>query len=248
MSIRESQATIERVRRISPDLQRLDLGVEEYLARLKPGQSLLARVAEDRWDPYLPEAWTPVALDKLTITIERPARDQYLPGQVVSLLGPVGAPFPMRYNLRSLLLIALDAYPTPLVLLATMAVRTGIEITLVLSGQAADYPLDALPPEIEVVNGSLEEGWPNQVTTIGWADQVITVANPRYRQELYPQLMARVRELRSDIPKRFMLGLFEQPLPCGTGACQGCGVSCHGQDHLICVDGPALDLEDVNFG
>ncbi|MBN2472498.1 MAG: hypothetical protein JXN59_17355 [Anaerolineae bacterium] len=247
MSIRETQATIERVRRVSPTLQRIDLGVEEHLARLKPGQSLLARISDERWDPYLPEVWTPVAVDKLTITIERPARDQYLPGQVVSLLGPVGAPFPMRYNLRSLLLLALDAYPTPLVLLANMAVRSGIEVTLVLSGMAAEYPLEALPPELEVVTGSLEEGWPNQVTTIGWADQIISVANPRYRHELYPQLMARVHEMRAEIPKRFMLGLFEQPIPCGTGACQGCGVSCHGKHHLICVDGPALDLEDVNF-
>ena len=248
MSIRESQATIERVRRISPTLQRIDLGVEDYLARLKPGQTLLARIAEDRWDPYLPEAWTPVALDKQTITIERPARDQYLPGQVVTLLGPVGAPFPMRYNLRNLLLVALDAYPTPLVLLASMAVRSQIEVTLVLTGDATEYPLDALPPEIEVVTGSLQEGWPNQVTTVGWADQTIAVANPRYRHELYPQLMARIRELRADIPKRFMLGLFDQPMPCGTGACQGCGVTCQGKDHLVCVDGPALDLEEVSFG
>jgi NAD(P)H-flavin reductase len=248
MTTRESQATIERVRRISSTLQRIDLGVEEGLARLKPGQSLLARSAGDRWDPYLPEVWTPVALDGLTITIERPARDQYTPGQVISLLGPVGAPFPMRYNLRSLLMLALDTPPTPLVLLATMAVRTRIEVTLVLNGSATDYPLDVLPAEIEVVTGGLEEGWPNQVTTVGWADQVIAVANPRYRDMLYPQLIAKIKELRTDLPKRFVLGLFEGPIPCGTGACQGCGVACVDEDRLICVDGPAIDLEDVKFG
>lgn len=248
MSTRESQATIERVRRISPTLQRIDLGVEESLSRLKPGQSLLARIGGDRWDPYLPEPWIPVGLNNLTITIERPAQDQYLPGQVVSLLGPVGAPFPMRFNLRSLLLIALDTFPTSLVLLASMAVRSQIEVTMVLTGSATDYPLDALPPEIEILKGDLDDGWPNQVTTVGWADQMIATANPRYRHELYPRLMTRIRELRADIPKRFMLGLFDQPMPCGTGACQGCGVACHGDDHLTCVDGPAIDLEEVKFG
>ncbi len=248
MTTRETQATIERVRRISPSLQRLDLGVEEGLARLKPGQSLLARTGEDRADPYLPEVWTPVGLDGLTVTIERPARDHYTPGQVVSLLGPVGAPFPMRYNLRSLLLMALDTPPTPLVLLATMAVRTKIEVTLVLSGSAQEYPLDVLPAEVEVLTGSLDEGWPNQVTTVGWADQVIAVANPRYRNLLYPQLLAKIKELRADLPKRFVLGLFEGPLPCGTGACQGCGVACQDEDHLTCVDGPAIDLEEVKLG
>ncbi|GAB4571471.1 MAG: hypothetical protein Kow0077_08200 [Anaerolineae bacterium] len=247
MSAKETQATIERVRRISPSLQRLDLGVEESLARLKPGQLLLARLSEDRFDPYLPEPWVPVALDNVTITIERPARDQYLPGQVVTLLGPVGAPFPMRYNLRNLLLIALDAMPTPLVLLASMAVRSQIEVTMVLGGSAAQYPLDVLPPEVEVLHGDLETGWANQVTTIGWADQVIAVANPRYRHELYPRLATRIRELRVEIPKRFILGIFDQPIPCGTGACQGCGVACHGRDRLVCVDGPAIDLDEVNF-
>lgn len=249
MSVKESSATIERVRRLSGRLQRLDLGVEENLARLKPGQAVLARLSPESWDPYLPEVWTPVALDGATITVERPVGVAYTPGQIVSLLGPVGAPFPMRPNLRSLLLLALDAEPTPLILLATLAVLSKIEVTLVLGGRAKDYPLQALPAEIEVVEGDLEQGWPNQVTSVGWADQVIAVANPRYRHLTYPALLARLHQLRQDIPKRFALGIFEQPMPCGVGTCFGCGFACkEGADKLTCLDGPALDLEEVTFG
>ncbi len=249
MAPRETRATIERVRRILPDLHRLELGVEEGIARLKPGQLLLARLSDEGWDPYLAERWIPVALSGRTVTIERAAGNHYAPGQIVSLLGPVGAPFPMRHNLRNLLLLALDTPPTPLILLASLAVHSKIEVTMVLSGQAAQYPLDALPEEIEVLTGSLEEGWPNQVTTVGWADQVVSVANPQYRHLLYPALLAKIHELRADVPRRYVLGLFDLPMPCGTGACQGCSVSCKGsRDHLTCVDGPALDLEEVNFG
>jgi NAD(P)H-flavin reductase len=249
MSVKESSATIERVRRLSSRLQQLDLGVEDSLARLKPGQAVLARLSPEAWDPYLPEVWTPVALDGATVTVERPVGVTYTPGQIVNLLGPVGAPFPMRPNLRSLLLLALDTAPTPLILLATLAILSEIEVTLVLGGQARDYPLQALPPEIEVVEGDLEQGWPNQVTSVGWADQVIAVANPRYRHLTYPALLARLRQLRADIPKRFALGIFEQPMPCGVGTCFGCGVACKdGTDKLTCVDGPAIDLEEVNFG
>lgn len=248
MSIKETPATIERVRRISPHLQRIELGVEQSLARLKPGQCLLARTAADAWEPYLPEKWAPVALHDRTVTIERPAKNQYQPGQVIPIRGPVGSPFPMRYNLRSLLLIALDTPPTPLVLLATMAIKSQIAVTMVLNGTAKDYPLEVLPPEMEVVHGSIDEGWPNQVTTVGWADQIIAVADPRYRHYLYPTLLEKIKELRAEIPTRYLLGIFDQPIPCGTGACMGCGVACKdGHDHLTCQDGPAIDLNIVNF-
>ncbi len=248
MFAKEARATIERVRRISSRLQRLELGVEEGLSHLKPGQMLLARLHEDRWDPYLPERWVPVAVDGRTITIERPARNHYAPGQVVSVLGPVGAPFPMRYNLRNLLLIALDTMPTPLLFLGGLAIRSKISVTLVLSGVASEYPLEVLPEEVEVIEGDLDNGWPNQVTTVGWADQVIAAANPAYYNTLYPALLRKIHELRAEVPRRYLLGIFDLPMACGVGTCQGCGVSCHtGGDRLICVDGPALDLEEVNF-
>ncbi len=248
MTAKESRATIERVRRLSSRLQRLDLGVEESLSRLRPGQSLLARLSEDVWDPYLAEHWTPVALNGKTITVERLADNHYTPGQVVSLLGPVGAPYPMRPNLRNLLLLALDAPPTPLVLLAALAVRSKIQVTMVLGGSAVEYPLAALPREVEVLEGDLEQGWPNQVTTVGWADQVIAVGHPSYRAQLYPALLRRIHELRAEVPRRYLLGIFDRPVVCGVGACHGCGVAGKdGADRLVCVDGPALDLEEVRF-
>ena len=153
-----------------------------------------------------------------------------------------------RVNLRSLLLFALDTAPTGLVLLTRLAVRSKIEVTLVTTGAAQDYPLDALPRELEVLQGDLEKGWPNQVTTVGWADQIIATANPAYRSQFYPALLDKVRDLRADIPRRFLLGLFDQHMACGVGVCHGCGVSCSsGKDRLVCLDGPAIDLEEVNF-
>jgi NAD(P)H-flavin reductase len=247
MAAKETHATIERVRRISARFQRLELGVDESLARLKPGQAVLARLSDETWDPYLPELWTPVAVDGGTVTVERPASTLYVPGQAVTLLGPVGAPFPMRPVLRNLLLIALDTPPTPLVFLATMAIRSKIAVTMVLGGAAVEYPLDVLPPEVEVLEGDLERGWPNQVTTVGWADQVIAAANPAYREAVYLRLMKRVRELRADVPARYLLGIFDVPMLCGVGACQGCRVSCKGEDRLTCQDGPAIDLDQVVF-
>lgn len=244
MTVKETQATIERVRRVSSGLQRLDLGVHKSLTRLKPGQYVLAGLS-DSWDPYLPQVWTPVALEGGKVTVERPGNDHYSPGEAVTLLGPVGKPFAMRPNLRNLLLIALDAPLTSLALLASLAVRSKIGVTLVRSGEATRYPLDELPKEVEVLEGDLETGWPNQVMTVGWADQIIAVANPTFRAALYKSLLAKIRELRADIPKRYILGIFDQPMPCGVGVCHGCCVSHEGSYKRVCVDGPALDLTQV---
>lgn len=244
MSAKETTATIERIRRVSANLQRLELGVDESLRRIKPGQYVLARPT-DSWDPYLPQCWTPVALSNNTVTFEQPGTDHYQPGQTVTLLGPVGAPFPLRPNLRNLLLIALDTPLTALALLATLAVRSKVGVTLVRSGEAQRYPLDLLPQEVEVLEGDLDSGWPNQVMTLGWADQVIAVAEPVYRLEHYQRLVERISELRAQIPQRFFLGLFDQALLCGMGACQGCALPHEGGHKLICVDGPAQDLTKV---
>ncbi len=84
--MRESQAIIERIRRVNEHYHHLDLSVDEWLCQIKPGQSLLARVT-DSWDPYLREHWWPVAVGPNRLTIERPASARYEPGQVVSVLG-----------------------------------------------------------------------------------------------------------------------------------------------------------------
>lgn len=248
MSPKQTRVTIERVRRITTHIQRIELGVDDNIARIRPGQSLLVRANDTSWDPYLSERWVPVALDGRTITVECPVDGKYTPGQIVSVLGPVGAPFPMRFNLRNLLLIAMDVPPTQLILLATLALRSQIEVTLVLTGAATTYPLDALPEEVEVLTGDLQNGWPNQVFTVGWADQVIAVTAPHYHHIYYPALVERIHELRAEVPQRYMLGLFDIPMVCGTGACHGCGITLKdGTAHYTCQDGPALDLEQVSF-
>ena len=248
--MRETQAIIERVRRVSADLQHVDLAVDRALAQLKPGQSLFAAPAEyHSYDPYLREQWIPVDILPGRVVVELSTARIYSPGAVVSLLSPVGRPIPLRPQLVHLLLIAEDVFPTPFVLLTRRLIGGGVAVTLALGGQAARYPLEQLPPEVEIVRTDLGDwNWPEQVETFNWADQVIALAPSYTQSEVYARLYDIVAQLRHQaIPDHYLCGMYYPRLACGTGACLACQVPARKDPLLACADGPALDLKQVKF-
>lgn len=250
--MRETQAIIERVRRVAPDLQQIDLSVDRALAQLKPGQSLFARLDEyTAWNPYLREQWIPVDVEPGRVTVEAPVGTHYPPGAVMSLLSPIGRAIPLRAPLYHLLLIVQDTYPTPLVMLARHAAANGASVTLVIGGQAARYPLELLPPEVEIIRRESDGwNWPEQVETLNWADQIIALAPSHAQNDLYGRLYETISQLRHQaIPENYVCGLFYPRLACGAGACLACQVPGRGEKSalLACSDGPAFDLKAVRF-
>ena len=247
--MRETQAIIERVRRVNAAIQRIELSTDAALAQLEPGHSLFAHILENvNWNPYLREHWVPVEITPAKIVIEHNAARVYNPGQAVSLLSPIGRPIPLRSGASHLLFIVQDAPPTPLLMLARRVLDQGAAVTMVLGGTATEYPLELLPPEVEILRADTDWAWPEQVDTIAWADQVIALA-PSYAQiEVYAALWNQIVQLRNqNVPDGFVLGMFAQTLACGSGVCQACQIACHGKDKSICTDGPALDLKQVKL-
>jgi hypothetical protein len=248
--MRETQAIIERVRRVSADLQQIDLSVDRALAQLRPGQSLFASLTENTsCDPYLREQWIPVDILPGRVVVELSTERAYSPGAVVSLLSPVGRPIPLRPQLVHLLLIAEDVLPTPFALLARHAAGGGVAVTLVLGGQAIRYPLEQLPPEVEILRSDSHDwNWPEQVETLNWADQVIALAPTHTQNDVYARLYETVAQLRHRvIPDHYLCGLYYPRLACGAGACLACQVTSRKETLLACSDGPAIDLKEVKF-
>jgi len=234
---------------VSAELQQLDLAVDRSLAQLKPGQSLFAAFLEaPGWDPYLREQWIPVDLRPGRITVELAAGRVYTPGQVVSVLSPVGTPIPTQPGVQHLLLIAEDALPTPFVLLTRSLLGGGGSVVLVLGGQATSYPLEQLSPEIEILRSDTDWKWPDQVETLQWADQVLVLAPGHTQVETYHHLYDVIGQLRQhDIPDHYVCGMFYPRLACGAGACRSCEVPSRKEALLACEDGPAIDLKRVMF-
>ncbi|MCL4246701.1 MAG: hypothetical protein KJ065_00975 [Anaerolineae bacterium] len=245
--MRETQAIIERVRRVNETHQQLDLAVDPSLMQLKPGQFLLARVGDD-WTPYLREPWWCVSMGKDTLTFERPATSHYEPGQVVNLLGAVGQPFRFRRALRNVLLLVYETEPAPLLSMIPSLLTARVSVTVVLLGNAALYTTSHLPPEVEVISGDADMNWSNRVTTVGWADQVFVVVPQADELGHFSRIWDLFTQLRAEIPSGYLFGVFRPLLPCGTGACSSCMVRTKNDNLLACTQGPTFDLTRVLLG
>jgi hypothetical protein len=244
--MKETKAIIERVSRVSEHYQRLHLAVDDALNDLKPGQTVLARLLPERWDPYLREQWWPVEMKPNALVVERPGSLRYEPGQVVSLLGLVGQPYRYKRTLRNVLLLAYDAAPTPLIMSIQWLIANKVSVTMVLSGKATDYPAAHLPKEVEIIHADDTLQWANRVMTIGWADQVFAVTSQDDELGRFAYIYRLFRELRAELPKSYLFGVFQPVQPCGNGACQACMIPLQQQEtSLICLEGPALDLTTV---
>lgn len=246
--MRETQALIERVRKISPEWQHLELAIEPELTHIQPGQTLLARLGAS-FEPYIREQWIPLGFnpDEGVLIVERPLSRHYMAGDAVQLLGPVGSPFSLSRNIKNLLLVAMDYPPTRLLSLMLQAIAEGMSVVLVLTGKAQEYPLSTLPSAVEIVRSAAIQSWDTQQQTISWAEQVFVVASPVYAEIYYRELLKSATEIRRALPQSFLHGIYALPLPCGTGACMGCMVRRKGSDQLVCLQGPAFDLSKMHF-
>lgn len=248
--MRETQGIIERVRQIGGGWQQLELTIEDSgVAQLKPGQTLLTRT-DASLDPYLRDHWIPVDRDDDdgTLIVERPLTRRHSPGDVVNILGPVGSAFPLRPNTRHLLLLALDYFPTRLLHLMNHAIATQqASVTLILTGAAHDYPVTNLPPVVEVMTSDEVLQWADQKQSFGWADQIFAVASPIFCEDYYSLLFHACREARHALPAEFLYGVYDLPLPCGTGACMACLVRYKHDHRAACVEGAAFDLAQVRL-
>jgi len=251
--MKESQAYIERITRVNRDYQRLDLAVDRSLASLRAGQSLLARRMDkdyeaERWDPYLRELWFPVEiLASNMLVIEQPVRTHFMPGQLLSLIGPVGKPFRFRQKLRNILLIACNSTPAPLLMMLAPLLKRQVSITLVMMGKAREYETNHLPGEIEIIQADDDLTWSDMVMTLGWADQVFAAVGPGDELAQLGDIMRVMRERRNDVPANYAYGVLQRQLPCGVGACHACVLSLRGARKLQCLDGPAFDLTTLRL-
>ncbi|MEO1288699.1 MAG: hypothetical protein AAFV93_13105 [Chloroflexota bacterium] len=251
----ESLAHIERIGWINPHYQRLEVKIiDESLQRLKPGESILVRFMDvddseiDNWDPYLREQWWPSGYTKEgLLLVERPFSHRYQAQQEISVIGPVGQPYRFRKSLRNVLLVAFDTPPLPLTIMIRQLVHNNISVTLVLLGQAREYETKHLPPETEVIHGTDSIEWADQVLTLGWADQMFVVVKQDDEHMRFAEFMQRVGELRTDIPKNYIFGVFQPLLPCGVGACGACMMRVDGEMLTSCTKGPTFDLTTIKL-
>ncbi len=251
--MRETQGYIERVKRVNREYQRLELAVDRSLSSLLPGQALLVRPIDkdyetQHWDPYLRELWFPVAIQASNIlVVEQPAHSHFLPGQLLSIIGPVGKPLRFRPKLRNVLLIAYQTTPAALLMMLPALLARQVSITMILMGSARQYDTSHLPEELEIIQAEDDLTWHDMVMTLGWADQVFVLGGQGQELTYFAEIMQLIRERRNDLPLNYIFGVLQRQLPCGVGACHACMLNMRGAAKLQCIDGPAFDLTTLRL-
>lgn len=252
--MQEVRGIIERVRRINAHYQYIELTLEtDVFAKIKPGEGLLARFedADDRtqgWDPYLRELWYPTGFTKTgSLLIERPSSSHYRPQRLVTVLGPVGQPFRFRQSLQNVLLVAYGTSPLLLATMISQLVQNQRSVTLVLLGEARQYTTEHLPEQVEVLHGTDYPEWPDMLITLNWADQVFIAVGQEDEMTRFAMIYQSILNIRADLPKNFVFGVFQPLLPCGVGACGACALRVERELLTACTKGPAFDLTTVRL-
>lgn len=251
--MKESKVIVQRIRLLDGgDYQQIELAVEKPLYDVQMGQCLLVRPKSMRkprvWHPYMRSVWYPIYSNPNMLTVEVHTRERLSPGDVLDVVGPVGRNFAPKPGLRHALLIAYNTLPSPLMSLIPNLLVRRVGVTLVLLGEATQYPTKHLAPEVEVIWGDNPEQpleWQNQVTTIGFADQTFVVVPPVDEITYFREVWELFQLRRAEIPQRSLYGVFQSVLPCGVGACDACLVKTSEGYKYACLDGPALDLTTI---
>jgi dihydroorotate dehydrogenase electron transfer subunit len=174
------------------------------------------------------------------------------PGTILDAMGPLGAPFAVRPKARHLLMVAGGVGAAPLLMLAEEAIRDGRQVTYLMGAQDERglLPASELPEEVEYVVATIDgsRGHTGFVTDLvpeylGWTDQVFSCGpEPMFRSLRDVVLRHRLGD-RPDVQMAV-----ERPMACGIGACLGCMVETRRGLRTACVDGPAFDMDELQWG
>jgi dihydroorotate dehydrogenase electron transfer subunit len=256
--VRLATATVVERRPLSERRVLLWLSAPEISAGARPGQFLMVRCG-DGLDPFLSRPFWIHRLrdgdsgEELALLVDVRGRGSAwvttaTPGRTIKLVGPLGRPLSPAPGVRSLLLLAEGIGVAPLVWCADEEIARGRSVTLLAGASAGEelYPLELLDPQLELATAT-EDGSAGRAGGVldllleytGWADQIIASGSER----LYRDLAA---SLRSLLWRRPCQVLMQEPMPCGTGICNGCPVTTRRRGtRLACRDGAAFDLRDL---
>lgn len=213
----------------------------EIALSMHPGQLALVR-DPSTIDPYLRrKVWLYQANgERVTFSLSAcdPLAAQWQTGHTLDLLGPVGRAMEFDSNARHILLLGEGTRVAALFPMALQAIQQNRSVVLFSRPDSRGdvFPAHLLPPEIEYHTGGDLPG----AELLTWADAII--ANGP--EPLYSKLKDGIRAARYRLERGLAQVLFDDPMPCGIGACYACAVKSTRGVRLACIDGPAFDLMD----
>lgn len=170
-------------------------------------------------------------------------------GAYLDVLGPLGSAIEIPESAQSVVLVAGGIGIASLTALAEEAVRLGREVTLLYGAQSnyVMYPGSLLPNGVRELTAT-EDGSAghrgfvthlllHEEETADW----IVACGPT------PMLESLARMQKDGSLRKPITALMELRMGCGFGFCYGCTVMTDDGPKLVCKDGPAMQLETIDW-
>lgn len=232
---------------VALDVYRMTVRAEQVVARALPGQFLMVRGPGMR--VLLPRAMAPIRFNPegtadIYYRVVGPGTREMAdmgPGQAIVVIGPLGTPVPAAGDLA---VVGRGVGITPLLPLAESAVVAGYRVHSYLSARVPELLLDLEDfSRLGPVATHVDSTGPGELVTAalerevhdGYRPAQIVVAGSRRLARRVAHL-AGVHGFRAQV-------FVEEKMACGVGFCKGCVIGPHRR--LICVEGPALPIEEV---
>ena len=221
----------------------------------RPGQFLMVR-CDDGYQrllrrPISIHSFRPDAVALLFKTVGEGTSwlSQRHPGDRLDLLGPLGNGFRIEPDCRSLLLVAGGLGIAPLASLASQAITSGRQVTLLLGANQANqlYPTHLLPSGLRIVLTTEDSsaGQKGLVTDIisNYTSKVdaIFACGP---VPMYKTILRLAPEIWPNKPIQVSL---ENRMGCGVGGCFSCTIKTSAGMKRVCRDGPVFELREVDW-
>ena len=171
------------------------------------------------------------------------------PGEVLSLLGPLGNWFEIPSRAQRVVMVAGGVGAAPLVMLSDEAAAKGIDVAFIMGAadEAGLLAASELSHKVEYIaatdDGSRgHRGLATEVVAdfVPWADRIFACGP----EPMYRTLRTVVDPLRLHRKPKIQISV-ERGMACGIGACLGCVVETHRGMITSCVQGPVFDLDEV---
>ena len=252
--ILENASVIDN-REIAPGSWRITLAAPAIARSTRPGQFAMLTVARrDESAPVLPRPMALYDWDAEGGTIDVVYRvvghgtrvlTTWRAGETMTAVGPLGRPFELAPTTRSILLLGRGIGICSLTGLAAAALRSGIEVSAVVSARAPealigreDFVRAGASSVIAVTDsdGSSDvELLRSRIRADGVAwDQIFVCGSAR--------LMRLATEVGAEAGAEVQVSI-EARMACGLGFCHGCATGLVGaaeESPLVCVDGPVF--------
>lgn len=233
--------------RVALDVYRMTAQADQVVRRALPGQFLMVRGESMR--VLLPRAMAPIRFnaDGTTDIYYRmvgPGTQQMAEmgvGEVIEVIGPLGTPVPASGDLA---VVGRGVGITPLLPLAESAAAAGYRVRSYLSARVPELLLEVADfSRLGPVSTQVDVDQAGQLVTAalerdvaqGYRPAQVVVAGSR-RLARHVGRLAAVYHFRAEV-------FVEEKMACGVGFCKGCVIGPNRR--LICVEGPALPLQEV---